>query len=100
MGWHAVSGSPDYTRFSLFFKLKITSDFRARREEQIPLNESSGNLNLTDFVNFFILFTSKKYENPYFSFYLLKNRPWNHVKSLDLAICYKFHQSRAPETQI
>ena len=50
------------------------------------------------FKNNVFVFTSKKYENPYCSFYLLKNRPWNHVKSLDLAICYKFHQSRAPET--
>ena len=40
--------------FSLFFKLKTRQLFRARREEQIPLNESSGDLNLTDFVIFFI----------------------------------------------
>ena len=29
-----------------------------------------------------------------------KSRPWDPSKIVDLAICYKFHQSRAPETFI
>ena len=68
---------------------------RSRDFLQNPPIESSRNLH-PRFCHFFTHAKSKSLLlHP-----LPKSRPWDPSKIVDLAICYKFHQSRAPETFI
>ena len=90
----------------LVFQAKHPPFFRARREEFVAPGRAPETqlwpISFHIFMFFFICSPPTSMNKVWKSilFLLSFNRPWNHSKSLDLAICYPVASGRAPETQI